>query len=173
MIIDEIAAMMEGQEAADPAVVASLAWTAAHSNTLDLCLKQQRLEARLMREGLFSTVTTEGLRAEELVYSEVKAAEEKAAKSEQHLLENVANTPAVSLVGVIAKLAVISREAEDNSDLADFPVRHVKSALSDLLTIVGQPASNVSTMLDGSKEAGLDELKDTTPRRSASVGRKA
>jgi hypothetical protein len=48
------------------------------------------------------------------------------------LLEKMANTPAVSMAGVVAKLAVVVREAEDNTDLSDFPLPQIRSALADL-----------------------------------------
>lgn len=70
-------------------------------------------------------------------YADAKAAEALAAAREQELLERVARTPALSLAGIAAKLSVIVTEAENNTDLADFPVAHVRSALADLRRLIG------------------------------------
>ncbi|TIN91703.1 MAG: hypothetical protein E5Y06_26735 [Mesorhizobium sp.] len=48
------------------------------------------------------------------------------------LLDKIAVTPAQPLAGVIAKLAVVVREASDNTDLCEFPLPHIRSALADL-----------------------------------------
>mgnify|MGYP003388715804 CR=1 FL=1 len=71
-------------------------------------------------------------------FAEAKAAEALASAREQELLECLARTPANSLAGVVAKLSVIVTEAEDNTDLTDFPVAHVRSALADLLRLMDQ-----------------------------------
>jgi hypothetical protein len=48
------------------------------------------------------------------------------------LLAEIATTPTQSLPGVVAKIAVILREATDNTDLCEFPLPHIRSALADL-----------------------------------------
>lgn len=70
-------------------------------------------------------------------YADAKAAEALAGAREQELLERLARAPALSLAGIAAKLSVIAIEAEDNTDLADFPVSHVRSALADLQRLMG------------------------------------
>jgi hypothetical protein len=71
----------------------------------------------------------------ELGYSATKEAEQQAAEKEQILLDELARTPARTIAGVIAKLAVILREVEDNHDASDFPLPHIRSALEDLTRV--------------------------------------
>ena len=63
--------------------------------------------------------------------------EAHAATAEQCLKQQQLET-ASSLAGIAAKLSVIALEAEDNTDLADFPVSHVRSALEDLQRLMGR-----------------------------------
>jgi len=122
----------------------SQAWTEAHAATAAHCLKQQQLETALLeRRGSSEGVDGQpasragrrgGMRQ---AYAEAKAAEALASAREQELLERLARTPAISLAGIAAKLSVIATEAEDNTDLADFPVSHVRSALEDLRRLMG------------------------------------
>jgi len=71
-----------------------------------------------------------------LGYSVAKEAEDHAAAEQGLLLEQIAKTPAQSLVGIVAKLSVILREAEDSGDPSDFPVPHIRSTLKDLQKLV-------------------------------------
>ena len=124
---------------ADPALALSLAWTEAHAAMAEQCLKQQRLETALLARRS-SSESVDGKPASRAgrrdgirrAYAEAKAAEALAGAHEQELLERLARTPANSLAGIAAKLSVIAIEAEDNTDLTDFPVLHVRSALEDL-----------------------------------------
>ncbi|SMH40570.1 hypothetical protein [Mesorhizobium australicum] len=122
-------------ESADPSLQAALAWTEAHSQTMQHCMRQQRLEARLGRSGHRSVIARRA-------YDEAIAAEQLAAETEAAHLNNIARTPASSLTGIAAKLAVIVREAEDNTDLSEFPVVHVRSALDDLRRLMDQATSD-------------------------------
>ncbi len=129
----------------DPALALSLAWTEAHAAMAEQCLKQQRLETALLERRSSSENADDkpasragrrdGMRR---AYAEAKAAEALAGAHEQELLERLARTPANSLAGIAAKLSVIAIEAEDNTDLADFPVSHVRSALDDLRRLMGR-----------------------------------
>ena len=85
----------------------------------------------------------------ELGYSAAKEAEQQAAEKEQILLDELARTPARTTAGVIAKLAVILREVEDNHDASDFPLPHIRSVLQDLTRVTrhsepdgSKPSSN-------------------------------
>lgn len=128
----------------DPALALSQAWTEAHSATAAQCLKQQRLETELLGRGSFAE-SVDGQPASRAgrrggmrrAYADAKAAEALAGAREQELLERLARTPAISLAGIAAKLSVIAIEAEENTDLADFPVSHVRSALEDLRRLMG------------------------------------
>lgn len=123
----------------DPAMALSLAWTEAHAATAEQCLRQQRLETELLKRQR-SSGDVDGKPAKRAgardrmrrAYAEAKAAEALAGAHEQELLDRLARTPARTLAGVAAKLSVIVTEAEDNTDLTDFPVSHVRSALEDL-----------------------------------------
>lgn len=127
---------------ADPALAVSQAWTEAHAETAAQCLKQQQLETALLGS---SSESVDGKPAHRAggrgglgrAYAKAKAAEALAAAREHELLERLARTPATSLAGIAAKLSVIATEAEDNTDLADFPVSHVRSALEDLRRLMG------------------------------------
>jgi hypothetical protein len=127
---------------ADPALVLSQAWTEAHAAMAAQCLKQQRLETALLGSSSESVDGQPASRAGRRggmrrAYAVAKAAEALAGAREQELLERLARTPAISLAGVAAKLSVIAIEAEENTDLADFPVAHVRSALDDLRRLMG------------------------------------
>ncbi|MCV9937315.1 hypothetical protein OIU35_13215 [Boseaceae bacterium BT-24-1] len=120
----------------------SQAWAEAHAATAAHCLKQQQLETALLgssSEGVDgqSASRAGGRGGIRRAYAEAKAAEALTSGREQELLERLARTPALSLAGIAAKLSVIVTEAEDNTDLADFPVAHVQSALADLRRLMG------------------------------------
>ena len=137
----------KGQILVDPVLAISLAWAEAHSATADHCLKQQKLETQLLKrsvrpkevEGKSAGWVGHGNSIRQ-AYAKAQAAELLAAEQEQELLKDLAQTPASSLAGIAAKLAVIVREAEDNTDLSDFPVVHVRSALDDLERLMEQAA---------------------------------
>ncbi|AZO81964.1 hypothetical protein B5U98_27775 [Bosea sp. Tri-39] len=144
----------------------SQAWTEAHAATAAQCLKQQQLETALLERGSSVELVggqpasrAGGRGGMRRAYAEAKAAEALAGAREQELLERLARTPATSLAGIAAKLSVIAIEAEDNTDLADFPVSHVRSALEDLRRLMGgetvdlRPASS-----DGCAEVGEPDL---------------
>lgn len=106
------------------------------------CLKQQRLESELLgsssESGDGQPASRAGRRGGlKRAYADAKAAEALAGAREQELLERLARTPATSLAGIAAKLSVIAIEAQDNTDLTDFPVSHVRSALEDLRRLIG------------------------------------
>lgn len=127
---------------ADPVVALSQAWAEAHAATAAHCLKQQQLETALLAR---SSEDVDGQSASKAggrgsmrrAYADAKAAEALTSAREQELLERLARAPALSLAGIAAKLSVIVTEAEDNTDLADFPVAHVQSALADLRRLMG------------------------------------
>lgn len=54
----------------------------------------------------------------------------------------IATTPTQSLAGVVAKIAVILREATDNTDLCEFPLPHIRSALADLRRLTHEAKSD-------------------------------
>lgn len=134
----------------DRAVSLAQAWTEAHAATAAHCLKQQQLETVLLGRSSESVDGQAASRAGgrgglRRAYADARAAEALAAAREQELLERLARTPALSLAGIVAKLSVIATEAEDNTDLSDFPVSHVRSALEDLRRLIGAGAVDLYT----------------------------
>ncbi|MBZ9673085.1 hypothetical protein LB543_22125 [Mesorhizobium sp. ESP7-2] len=126
----------DDQQLADPALVRSLAWVDAHVAMLASCIRQQQTEERLLDRGALLSVDGAFERGEgadaDVGYLDLRTAEQDDADRADALLAEIAATPAQSLAGVIAKLAVIVREAHDNSDLGEFPLPHIRSALADL-----------------------------------------
>ena len=145
------------QTQTDPALALSLAWTEAHAAMAEQCLTQQRLETELLERRRCSANVdgkpagrAGGRGGTRRAYAQAKAAEARASAHEQELLARLARTPAHSLAGVVAKLSVIVTEAQDNTDLTDFPVPHVRSALEDLRRLMER--ASVDSYLDGDHE---------------------
>ena len=138
----------------DPALVLSLAWIEAHTTTLASCVRQQEAETEVIRDGGFASVSTEVPRnregtTAELRYVAARKVELENALKAETLLEKIAATPAISLAGVIAKLSVVVREATDNSDLSDFPLPHIRSALADLRSLADETIGDDVAVLPG------------------------
>nr|WP_295466227.1 hypothetical protein [Mesorhizobium sp.] len=143
----------------DPALALSQAWTEAHAAMAEQCLRQQRLETELLgRRRSSGDVNSKpanragGRDGTRRAYAEAKAAEALASAHEQELLERLARTPATSLAGIAAKLSVIVTEAQDNTDLTDFPVSHVRSALEDLRRLMKRGTVDASPGPEGNHE---------------------
>ncbi|TPI26632.1 hypothetical protein FJW08_27025 [Mesorhizobium sp. B3-2-1] len=100
------------------------------------CVRQQQAEEDLFESGaLLSTGDVIGRGEGDIAdrsYLDARSTEEGDAEKAEALLTEVAATPAESLAGVIAKLAVVVREASDNTDIFEFPLPHIRSALADL-----------------------------------------
>lgn len=146
---------------ADPALSVSQAWTEAHAATAAQCRKQQQLETALLGSSSESVDGQPASRAGRRggmrrAYAEAKAAEALAGAREQELLERLARTPALSLAGIAAKLSVIAIEAEDNTDLTDFPMAHVQSALADLQRLMGGETVDPCPTPEGADGGGAD-----------------
>ena len=147
----------------DPALSLSQAWTEAHAAMAEQCLRQQRLETELLECGQ-SSQYLDGKPARRAggrggimqAYAKAKAAEALAVAREQELLERLPMTPAHSLAGIAAKLTVILTEVEDNTDLTDFPAPHLRSALEDLLRLMGQANVDASPLPDSDQEIADD-----------------
>ncbi|MBN9074719.1 MAG: hypothetical protein BGN87_04810 [Rhizobiales bacterium 65-79] len=138
----------------DPALVLSLTWIEAHTTTLASCVRQQEAEAEFVKNGGFSSISTEVPRngegtTAELRYLAARKAELDNAVKAEILLEKIATTSAISLTGVVAKLAVVVREAADNSDLVDFPLPHIRSALADLRRLTDETIGDDAAALPG------------------------
>jgi hypothetical protein len=83
----------------------------------------------------------------ELGYSAAKEAEQQAAEKEQAVLDRLARTPASSIAGVIAKLAVVLRDLEDNRDASDLPMPQLRSVLADLTRVTQHTGSDGPQLL--------------------------
>ncbi|MFH1795557.1 MAG: hypothetical protein ABIF45_13760 [Pseudomonadota bacterium] len=146
----------------DPALALSLAWIEAHAAMAEQCLRQQRLETELLERRRSSAIVdgkpagrAGGRGGTRRAYAEAKAAEARAAVREQELLERLARTPAHSLAGIAAKLSVIVTEAEDNTDLTDFPVPQLRSALEDLRRLMERASVDACPDDDHEDAGGL------------------
>ena len=147
----------------DPALSLSQAWTEAHAAMAEQCLRQQRLETELLECGQ-SSQNVDGKPASRAggrsgikrAYAAAKAAEALAVEREQELLERLPLTPAHSLAGIAAKLAVILTELEDNTDLTDFPAPHLRSALADLTRLMGRANVDASAVPNSDQQIADD-----------------
>jgi hypothetical protein len=138
----------------DPALVLSLSWIEAHTTTLASCVRQQEAETELIKDRDFSSISAEAPRngegtTAELRYLAAREAELDNAMKAEILLEKIATTSASSLAGVVAKLAVVVREAADNNDLFDFPLPHIRSALADLRRLMDETIVDDAAALPG------------------------
>ena len=138
----------------DPALILSLAWIEAKATTLASCVQQQEAETELMKDGGCPFISTEVPesgegRIAEVRYLAARKVELENATKAEILLEKIATTPAISLAGVVAKLAVVVREAEDNSDLFEFPLPHIRSALADLRRLTDETIGDDFPTLPG------------------------
>lgn len=127
--------VVDNQPAVDPVVALSLAWVHAHVAMLASCVRQEQAEGEFLESGELSSTGNIGREeggAADLGCLAARSAEEGDAEKADALLAEIAATPAQSLAGVVAKLAVVLREATDNTDLCEFPLPHVRSALADL-----------------------------------------
>ncbi|MET3524141.1 hypothetical protein [Mesorhizobium abyssinicae] len=71
-------------------------------------------------------------------YSATLRAECEAADRAETLLEELSETPATSLAGVVAKLDAVLREGQPSKDDAEFPWPQIRSVLKDVGRIGGQ-----------------------------------
>lgn len=131
---------------ADPAIVLALAWIDAHVAMLASCVRQQQAEEGFLESGALLPVGEvigrgEGAGADRDWPCFLKEEQDDAEKADA-LLAEIAATPAQSLAGVVAKLAVVLREATDNTDLCEFPMPHIRSALADLRRLTHEAVSD-------------------------------
>ncbi|TPI67278.1 hypothetical protein FJ420_16550 [Mesorhizobium sp. B3-1-3] len=128
----------------DPALLLSLAWIDAHVGTLASCVRQQQEEERLLERGaiLPTGAVIGGGEGASAGYVDARTAEQDDAEKADALLAEIAATPAQSLAGVVAKLAVVVREATDNTDIFEFPLPHIRSALADLRRLTHEAVSD-------------------------------
>ncbi|WP_156381254.1 hypothetical protein [Aminobacter sp. DSM 101952] len=144
----------------DLAVTVGQAWNSARQRTLALCRRQQKLEGKLARiagfpetEQIHATSPTLCKRSDaarqtrwqikdaQLGYSRAKEAEQRAADTQQKILEQLAATPAGTLEGVIAKLEVILLEGKECDDDPKFPWPHIRSIIDDLKYLSDLPVN--------------------------------
>jgi hypothetical protein len=135
----------------DPVLALTEHWRDVHARALALCRRQQRLESRIARtSGYLPSYSTEKVSEAtgreqagfDLGYSKVKAAEEHLAPETARLLEELAQTPAHSMDGVVAKVEVLLLESEVGDCPSDFPWPHLRSVLADLRRLTGADASS-------------------------------
>ncbi|CAN7618852.1 hypothetical protein [Aminobacter sp. LjRoot7] len=159
----------------DPCVVLLQEWEQAHHMAVVLCRLQQRLEIRI-RNALASSETGDGPENDqqstpqasvltdrqarwdeldqEIGYSRARAAEAQAVEAEEEILDAVADTPAQSLAGIIAKLTIIAGGGENMDDTSAFPWPQIQSVLADLQVLGDRGAEVLSRPEDGRHHAG-------------------
>ncbi|MDH4992404.1 hypothetical protein QEZ48_16445 [Aquamicrobium lusatiense] len=142
----------DGFRHGDPVLALTEHWRDVHARALALCRRQQQLESRIARtNGYLPSCCTEGVSGTTgreqggtgPRYSEAKAAEEHFARETARLLEELAQTPAHSMDGVVAKLEVLLLESEVGDGPSDFPWPHLRSVLGDIRRLTGaEPSSH-------------------------------
>lgn len=65
-------------------------------------------------------------------------AEREAANRVEALLEELSETPATTLAGVVAKLDAVLKEGQSSEDDAEFPWPQIRSAIQDIVRISRQ-----------------------------------
>lgn len=118
-------------EPADPAVALLHRWQEAHHVAHVLCRLQQRRETRLLNAAASPAQDRIG-------HSAARVVEIEAMDAEQRLLDAVATTSAHSLIGVMAKLEMITSCSEADEDPSAFPWPQLRSALADLRDVVAR-----------------------------------
>ncbi|MET3520959.1 hypothetical protein [Mesorhizobium abyssinicae] len=122
----------KGRDAvSDPAIALFTNWQQAQRVSLVLCRLQQRLETRVL--GAAPREATH----EKVGYSIAYQAEVEAMTAALKLQDELPQTPARSLLGVVAKLEIIAGADRDIDDPTDFPWPHIASILDDLKEITG------------------------------------
>lgn len=115
----------------DPAIALFISWQQAQRVSVVLCRLQQRLETRLLRAAPRKAMD------ETVGYSIAYQAEVEAMTAALKLQDELPQTPARSLLGVVAKLEIIAGADRDIDDPTDFPWPHIVSILHDLKEIIG------------------------------------
>ncbi|QPC93011.1 hypothetical protein GA829_21900 [Mesorhizobium sp. INR15] len=115
----------------DPAFTLLSEWVRAQDASRILCRLQQRLERRVL-DAAHREATEE--RAN---YSIACRAEFEAMTAVLKLQDKLPQTPALSLLGIVAKLEMIAGADREIDDPTDFPWPHIASVLDDLKEIAG------------------------------------
>ncbi|MER8628420.1 hypothetical protein NKI77_32620 [Mesorhizobium opportunistum] len=116
----------------DPAILLQREWLRAQHVSQVLCRLQQRLERRVLDRA--SPETTDG----KVGYHIACQAEVEATTAALKLQDRIPHVQAQSLLGVVAKLDIITGADRDIDDPTDFPWPHIASVLADLKEIAGR-----------------------------------
>ncbi|WP_245441970.1 hypothetical protein [Mesorhizobium hawassense] len=119
------------ETSSDPAIALFTSWRQAQRVSLVLCRLQQRLETRVLDAARREAMD------EKVSYSIAYQAEVEAMTAALKLQDELPQTPARSLLGVVAKLEIIAGADRDIDDPTDFPWPHIASVLDDLKEITG------------------------------------
>ncbi|WP_188130587.1 hypothetical protein [Neomesorhizobium albiziae] len=132
-------------------------WQRTQRVALVLCRLQQRLERRVINAVGLGRQDRDDPRSqaqmvlqtarwdvidEEVGYSVAREAEVAAVTAALKLQDQLLDTPAQSLVGIVAKLEIIARTDREIGDPTDFPWPHIESVLRDLKKFVGNPPND-------------------------------
>ncbi|WP_245474098.1 hypothetical protein [Mesorhizobium sp. M2A.F.Ca.ET.042.01.1.1] len=116
---------------AEPALGLLRDWVRAHHVSRVLCRLQQRLETRVLGAACPASKDAR------VGYSIAYQAEVEAATAALKIQDTLPNTPAHSLLGVVAKLEIVVGADREIDDPTDFPWPHIESILRDLKEIAG------------------------------------
>jgi hypothetical protein len=116
---------------ADPALLLLREWLRAQHVSMVLCRLQQRLETRLLDGKPLEAAR------EQAGYAIAYQAEVEAMTAVLKLQDNLPDTRARSLLGIVAKLEMIVGADREIDDPTEFPWPHIASVLSDLKEIAG------------------------------------
>ncbi|RWI48086.1 MAG: hypothetical protein EOR16_33620 [Mesorhizobium sp.] len=116
---------------ADPAIRLLRCWLLAQHVSHVLCRLQQRLEKRILDAAAPKAMD------EKVAYSIACQAEVEATTVALKLQDELPQIHAQSLLGIVAKLEIITGADRDIDDPTDFPWPHIASVLDDLKKIAG------------------------------------
>ena len=138
----------------DPSLRLCEQWREVHSNTMALCRKQQMLETQLVdaigfpdRDQAVVNLAAHQARWDamdnQIGYSRMDGMIRQSEAVERALLDDLLLSPSTTIHGVLAKLSVILREAEQREDPDDFPWPHIRALRHDLTRLHGLDIATV------------------------------
>ncbi|EJN05972.1 hypothetical protein [Phyllobacterium sp. YR531] len=124
----------------DPAFVTWREWCAARQDVTESCLRQQKLEAKLISIVGSPPTSSKAWKAadEQVGYSKALKEESRASIAENRVAEILWYTPAQSIIGATAKLHAIVDKWQPCADSDAYPWPQIRVVIADLLKIDAQ-----------------------------------
>ena len=112
-------------------------WCAARQRLIESCLRQQRLETKLVSMAGSPLHASEAWQAadKEVGYSEALKEERHAFTAEEEVAETLWDTQAQSITGATAKLHAIVTKRQPSVTSDEYPWPQIRSVIADLLKI--------------------------------------